>query len=177
VLGLSLAALIGLLVGYAVGQHHAPTRTDRPPAPTATPRLSSSRPVTGPPVAQTGATCSLQQGHRLELGIQIENQSASVVHITGVRTRAPLPGLHTVAARVATCGESSGSPVSSDPSAMTAGATTWLTATVQVLVRCPAADPVQFVIRYGQGDHASTETLGGFVDLGHVPYTGCPPAS
>jgi hypothetical protein len=111
------------------------------------------------------------------LGIQIENQSASVVHVTSVRTREPLPGLHGIAARIATCGESGGSPVSSDPSAMAADATTWLTATVHVLVKCPAADPVQFVVGYGQGDHTGVETLIGFVDLGNVAYTGCRPTS
>jgi hypothetical protein len=103
------------------------------------------------------------------------NQTTSIVHITRVATREPLHGLRALASHVGTCGERSGFPGSFDPSALTAGAATWLEVTVQVLVRCPEAYPVQFVIRYGQGVHAGVETLGGFVDLSYVPYTGCTP--
>lgn len=175
VLGVAAAALVGLLVGYGVGHHRAPTRTVRATVPTtsATHLVRSALPVIGPAFAQTGATCSVQHGHRLQLGIQIENQTTSVIHVTRVRTSEPLHGLHPLATQVGTCGEVRGLPVSFDPSAVSAGAATWLTVTVQVLVRCPAPYPVQFVVRYGQGDHSSVEALPGFVDLGHVPYTGC----
>jgi hypothetical protein len=174
-LGVAAAALIGLLIGYAVGHHRAPTRTIRAAVPTtsATHAVRSALPVVGPPFAQTGATCSVQNGRRLQLGIQIENQTSSIVHITGVGTSEPLHGLHPLATRVGACGELRGLPVSFDPSAVTTGAATWLTATVQVLVRCPAPYPVQFVVHYRHADHASIERLAGFVDLGHVPYPGC----
>jgi hypothetical protein len=107
------------------------------------------------------------------LGIQIQNQTASTVHLTGVGTREPLHGVHPLVTRVEACGENTGQPVSSDPSAVPTGAATWLTATVQVLVRCPAPYPVQFIVHYGQGDGAGVETFPGFVDLARVPYTGC----
>src|SRR6202042_3795204 len=105
----------------------------------------------GPPFAQTGATCSVQHGRRLQLGIQIENQSASIVRVTGVRPREPLPGLRPLATRLGTCGQIKGTPVSVDPTAVPAGTATWLTVTVQVLIKCPAADPVQFRVDYRRG--------------------------
>jgi hypothetical protein len=173
-IGVAAVALVALLVGYALGHHRPPTGTVRSTAPTtsATPRERSA-PVIGPAFAQTGATCSVQHGHRLQLGIQIENQTTSIVHITKVVTNEPLAGLHPVAARVGACGQDRGTQVSFDPAAVPSGAATWVTVTVQVLVSCPAPDPVQFVVHYGQGERASVEKLAGFVDLGHVPYEGC----
>jgi hypothetical protein len=176
--GLAVAAIVGLLVGDVVGHHRAPARAVPPTVTTTSPArpvppVPSARPVAGPPIVQTGATCSVQHGRRLQLGVQIENQSASIVHVTGVGSREPLGGLRPLASRVGACAENSGLPVSFDPSGVLPGAATWLTVTVQVQVRCPAAYPVQFVVHYGQGDHAGAEALPGFVDLGHVPYTHC----
>lgn len=167
------ATLVGLLVGYAVGHHRAEIRTVRTtgPAPAVTHRAGV--PATGPPFVQTGAVCSVQHGHRLQLGVQVENQTTSIVHVTGVGSREPLPGIRPLATRVGVCGQISGLPVDADPSAVPAGRAIWLTATVQVLVRCPAPDPVQFVVHFGEGLHADAERLAGFVDLTYVPYTGC----
>jgi len=45
---------------------------------------------------------------------------------------------------------------------------------------CPAAPPVQFAVTLGSGEHAAggprllVARLPGFVDLGGVPYAGCP---
>jgi hypothetical protein len=174
-LGVAIAAVIGLLVGYAAGHHRARTVTIQLPVPTTTAshHTASGSPVIGPPFAQTDATCSVQHGHRLQLGIQIENQTTSIVHITGVRTHEPLAGLEPLATRVGACGQSSGSPVSFDPTTVPAGAATWLTVTVQVHVKCPGPYPVQFRVDYRQGNHANDELLAGFDDLTGVPYAGC----
>jgi hypothetical protein len=178
--GVTAATLVGLLVGYALGHHRAPNTPNTPstpvqstaPATSATPRESSA-PVIGPAFFQTGTTCSVQHGHRLQLGIQIENQTSSTAHITKVVTIEPLPGLRQITARVGTCGQDRGTQASSDPAAVPSGAATWVTVTVQVLVRCPGPDPVQFVVHYGQGERTEGEKLAGFVDLGYVPYAGC----
>jgi hypothetical protein len=174
-LGVMAATLVGLLVGYALGHHRTPSGTVRSTAPTtaATPQERST-PVIGPAFSQSGATCSIQHGHRLQLGIQIENQTTSIVHITKVVTKEPLGGLRPVAARVGACGQDrAATQPSYDPAAVPAGAATWVNVTVQVLVSCPGPDPVQFVVHYGQGEHTRFEKLAGFVDLGYVPYTGC----
>jgi hypothetical protein len=174
-LGIMAAALVGLLVGYALGDHRAPSATVQPTTPTAspTPIAENSTPVIGPAFTQTGVTCSVQHGHRLQLGIQIENQTTSMVEITKLLTNEPLSGLRQVATRVGACGQDRGTQASFDPGAVPARATVWVTATVQVLVSCPGPDPVQFVLHYSQGQNASVEKLPGFVDLGDVAYTGC----
>jgi hypothetical protein len=175
VAGVAVASVAGLLGGYAIG-HRGESRTG--PSPATMTSATTSPPPTGrpsgsPPLVQTGATCSIQHGHRLQLGVQVENQSSSVVHISGVTSREPLGGLHRIDSGLGPCGEIRGQAVSFDSSAVVPGAATWLTATVHVLVRCPTAYPVQLVLRYGQGAGAGAEKLPGFVDLGHVPYTGC----
>jgi hypothetical protein len=174
-LSVAIAAVIGLLVGYVAGHHRARTLTIQSPAPTTTVshRTASASAALGPPFAQTDATCSIQHGHRLQLGIQIENQTTSIVQITGVRTREPLAGLEPLTTRVGACGQNRGSPVSFDPSTVTPGAATWLTVTVQVHVKCPGPYPVQFRVDYRQGNHANDELLAGFDDLAGVSYTGC----
>jgi hypothetical protein len=171
----AIAAAIGLLVGYAAGHHRARTVTIRSPAPTTTPshQTAPASRVIGPPLTQTDATCSIQHGHRLQLGIQIENQTTSIVHITGVRTREPLSGLEPVSTGVGACGQNKGSSGSFDPATVPAGAATWLTVTVQVHVKCPGPYPVQFRVDYRQGDRVDDELLAGFDDLTGVPYTGC----
>jgi hypothetical protein len=176
-LGVAAAGLVGLLAGYAIGHghDHVPTRT----GPAATVRTTTPHPppsaisATGPPFTQTGATCSIQHGHRLQLGIQIENQTTSIIHVVRVRTHEPLLGLHPLVARLGACGQTPGTRVSLDPSAIPARAATWITVTAEVLVKCPGPDPVQFLVRYRSGAHFSVERFAGFDDLGQVPYTGC----
>jgi hypothetical protein len=172
--GVAAVAVAGLLVGYAVGNHRSPAGTTPPTIPsTSVPPLAPSAAPVGPAVAQTGATCSVQHGHRLQLGIQIANQTSSILHITKVVTVDPLRDLRPIAARTGACGQDSGTHVAFDPAAVPAGAATWVNVTVRVLVRCPAPDPVEFVIHYGQGEHTGVTDLAGFVDLGNVPYAGC----
>ncbi|HEX3898942.1 MAG TPA: hypothetical protein VHW74_07200 [Mycobacteriales bacterium] len=173
-LGVTAAALVGMLIGYAVGNHRSTTDTTRSTMPSASVSPpDGSAAIIGPAFAQTGATCSIQQGHRLQLGIQIVNQAPSVLHITKVVTVDPLRGLRPIAAQVGACGQDRGTQIAFDPSAVPAGGATWVNVTVQVLVRCPAPDPVQFVIHYGQGERTGVADLAGFVDLSNVPYSGC----
>ncbi len=167
------AALIGLLIGYIAGHHRARPHIVQTATTTVPQHASSARPVIGPPFAQTDATCSIQHGHRLQLGIQIENQTSSLVHITGVLSHEPVPGLHPLTTKVGVCGQRKAPPASSDASTVPAGAATWLTVTVQVLVRCPGPDPVQFRVGYSQANHDNSELLAGFDDLSGVPYGGC----
>ena len=61
------------------------------------------------------------------------------------------------------------------PHVLEPGASTWLTVTFRVQVRCPAPYPVQFSVGYLMQGHAVTASLPGFPDLGQVPYSGCPP--
>jgi hypothetical protein len=52
-------------------------------------------------------------------------------------------------------------------------ASTWLTATVKVLERCPGAFPVQFTAFYDSNGQRTAVSLPGFPDLSQVPYTDC----
>lgn len=169
----SVLVAVGL-IGYAVhAGHHGPAGHARSTQAAQPGARGGSTLVGGPAMIQTGATCSIQHGHRLQLGIQVNNQSDIVVDILAVHTRQPVHGLHLIRTASGACGERT-LPLQPFSNAVApAGASIWLTATERVLVRCPGPDPVQFRVRYRQNGQAHSQRLAGFVDLTHVPYTGC----
>jgi hypothetical protein len=131
------------------------------------------------PLTQDTGACSTQTGQRLELGVQVTNQSSQTLTLQSVVAKLPLGGLKQVADHWATCGAL---PTAAAPGQVDVillpGASTWLTVTFQVKVACPAPYPVEFTVGYrkasgGQG----TVSLPGFADLGQVPYNGCPVSS
>lgn len=174
--GLAAVTLVlGLAVGYAVGRNQAPAQPAAAPSAriSATPSQSPPAAVGLPELGQSGQQCAEQVGHRLQLGVQVTNESASSVRLSGVRVITPLGGLKETAHAWGTCGQLQGLP---DPRAtlVSAGGSAWFTVTFRVLERCPGALPVRFVLSYDRGGRTMTVRLPGFVDLGHVPYSGCP---
>ena len=171
--GLAAVALVlGVGVGYAVGRNQAPSRPAV--APSAKGSTASAAPALSlPELGQSGQQCSEQIGRRLQLGVQVTNESASSVRLSNVRVIMPLGGLKPTAHAWGTCGQL---PGSANPQAtlVSAGGSAWFTVTFRVLERCPGALPVQFLLSYDRGGSTKTVRLPGFVDLGHVPYSGCP---
>lgn len=182
---LAVAALIvGLAAGYAAGDWHARGIVALPmPAGTATPSASLAPVPTAPvpdatfsfadspALGQDTGTCSVQLGSDLQLGAQITNQSA--VPLTLQTVRAVLPGgLKQVTQQWAPCGALPGGLTRGD-AILQPGASTWLTVTFLVQLRCPAPIPVQFTVGYLAQGHSATASLPGFSDLSQVPYSGC----
>ena len=171
--GLAAVALVlGVGVGYAVGRNQAPSRPAV--APSAKGSTASAAPALSlPELGQSGQQCSEQIGRRLQLGVQVTNESASSMRLSNVRVILPLGGLKPTAHAWGTCGQLPGSP---NPQAtlVSAGGSAWFTVTFRVLERCPGALPVRFLLSYDRGGSTKTVRLPGFVDLGHVPYGGCP---
>jgi hypothetical protein len=177
--------ILGLAVGYALGhagRTAAPTpvaQASASPGSTATHHQGAQSPEDGPPLTgpdslvQSGSQCATQSGHRLQLGVQVINQSAVPVTLRRVAAVEPPGGLRVATKAWGTCGElrtadrGPGRTVSP-------GDSTWFTVTFRVLVKCPGALPVKFTVGYLQHGEAYTAHLPGFVDLGHVPYAGCP---
>jgi hypothetical protein len=166
--------VLGLAVGYAVGRNQAPAAV--PAARASTAHTQMPPPDFGAQdLSQSGQQCSTQIGRRLQLGVQVTNQSRSSVTLSGVRVVEPLGGLKETAHAWGTCGQLS-AVASPSVDLLGAGDSTWFTVTFRVLERCPGALPVQFLLRYDSGGQTQTARLPGFVDLGHVPYSGCPVA-
>jgi hypothetical protein len=184
--------VVGLALGYAAGHQHgsntaAPAAPASFPSPTAqasfTTAAGATSPEDGQPpggpdsLVQSGAQCATQIGrHLLQLGVQVTNQSATLLILDRVTAEEPLGGLKVISRKWGTCSELH--PANAVPGrVMPPEASTWLTVTFRVLVKCPGALPVNFSARFlQQGRHFTTQ-LPGFVDLGHVPYTGCPVSS
>jgi hypothetical protein len=173
--GLLVAALVvGALAGYLAGIRHAEARTAGPGPHAST--TDSVAPLAAQSVPRTGNQCSAQLGDRLQLGVEIVNQSATTVTLHRVETVLPLDGLRATASAWGSCGQLS-SVDAATPHSLPPGATTWLTITFDVLIPCPAAIPVLFTLTYTQAGHTTISDLSGFPDLGDVPYTRCPAGS
>jgi hypothetical protein len=167
VLVAAVALLAGLIVGYTVGHRHTSAIARR--VPRAHPTASLSGPIG---VGQLTGQCSTQLGRTLELGVQVTNQSGADVTLRRVTAQLPLRGLKAISESWGPCGEldaASSGPVAFLP----AGASTWLTVTFRVLVKCPAPLPVQFTLDYNWRGRPVSTHLPGFPDLSQVPYAGC----
>jgi hypothetical protein len=189
---LAVAALVvGLVAGYAAGNRHvhgaaspsnpasAVTASVTPPAPVpATPSVPAPA-VTflfagASALTQDTGACSAQTGRDLQLGVQITNQSTTSVTLQTARAVLPIDGmLKQITHRWGPCGALPATLIQAYGSILQPGASTWLTVTFKVEVRCPAPSPVLFSVGYLAQGHRAVASLPGFSDLGEVPYSGC----
>lgn len=165
------ALLLGLAVGYAAGDRHAGGGAKASPRPAAS--AEASPVAVGPALIQDTVACSTRTGRKLQLGVQVTNQSTADVILSQVHVVLPLGGLRAVAQQWGPCGvlpaEGSVTTHSLSP-----GASAWFTVTFEVLMKCPGPLPVQFTVDYDSQGQAATVSLPGFPDLGGVSYPGCP---
>jgi hypothetical protein len=169
------ALVVGLAVGYAVGDNARGGAAL--PAPSAPPTTTGPAGVlvTGTPVlTQDVGACSLQHGQDLVLGIQLTNQSAQPLTLTTPRAVLPLGGLKQLSWQWATCGAIEVPPGPAE-SILMPGQSAWLAVTFHVTMHCPGPAPVQFTVGYLLHGRPATASLPGFPDLTGVPYSGCPP--
>ena len=172
IIGVLVAVLaIGAGLGYISGKHSA-KKVVR--VVTAAPSPTSSAPAAGSSVlAATGSQCATRTGTQLQLGIEILNATSKPLTIDRVATSFPLNGLR-ASARLEAVAASFPGPARTLPGSNShPGQPNWITVTVQVLVACPGPLPVDFEVRYTQDGRTITSDLGGFSDLGGVPYPGC----
>jgi hypothetical protein len=167
---LAVGLVAGLAVGYTAGYRQVP-RSASPPRPAASSALPApSLYAASPAIIQGIGTCAAQNGHDLQLGVQVTNQSTASIALSLVHPVLPLGGLKWISQQWAPC---STLPTGQDPAMLTPGASTWFSVTFEVLVRCPGPLPVQFTIAYLEDGQQTVASLPGFPDLGQVPYTGC----
>lgn len=172
VVGLVCATLVvGLIVGYLVGTQRAQPKTSAavPTGAAATPRslVSGAQPPT-----PTFKRCSVQLGDKLQLGVEVVNQSSVGTTLMRADVDLPLGGLRVAAFAWSSCGQLAAVD-DTDPHALPSGATAWLRMTFDVLTPCPGPLPVLFTLTYAQAGNLAVTNVGGFNDLGDVPYTGC----
>jgi len=175
----AVTLLAGLGAGYAAGKGArgaAPAPARLSPAIVVTTPSAPSNPFAevDPPIEQFPESCSAQTGSELQVGVEVENDSATAVNLVGVKTTFPESNgvLREVSWMWEPCGAISyglyQSTVDLEP-----GASAWLSVTLKVNVPCPEPYPVQFSVTYIRGGTAGTAQLPGFPDLGSVPYNHC----
>jgi hypothetical protein len=175
VVGFALVLIVAAgLTGYLFGSRHRAT-TATPGTPSSS--SSSTTAAVAQPIAGTSKRCSVQLKDRLQLGIEIVNQSTTTMTLRQVEAVLPLDGLRATVTTWGSCGQLP--PAASGDHPLPAGATTWLTITFDVLIPCPGPLPVLFTVHYTQAGRSGTIDLPGFPDLGDVPYTStkCPTGS
>jgi len=170
---LALTLLAGIGIGYLIGRPSGGKHVAAP-----TPTSSAPRP-TGPPLPglalRPGTTCAgldPANGQPLMVGVELANDSARRVVLTGIQGVFPLGGLRQVGSQVGQCDNNATEQVNGhriEPSA-----TVWLSLILDVQVRCPAPLPVQIRLDYTIDGTPSTQTVNPFPDLGGIGYPGCP---
>jgi hypothetical protein len=163
----AIALLAGIGIGYLIGRphHHAAA-----PAPTPT-TVTLSREA-GLSLGETCYGIDASSGRVLMVGVNLVNDGARPVVLTGVQGVFPLGGLRQVGSQDGECDNNATAVVNGrriDPSA-----TAWVSLILAVQVRCPGPLPVQFRIDYAVDGAPSTQLVSPFPDLGQVPYPGCP---
>jgi hypothetical protein len=146
--------------------------------------LTPQRQITSPahvePVANivsTGRQCSVQNGQMLQVGIEVANRGTATAEIVAVHANAPIGGLNLRDVGWGACGQLQDYPVGSTTAAgqpvrkIPPGGSEWMFALYDVPEDCPAPYPVQFLL--DSVGSTSLLNVGGFSDLGNVPYSGC----
>jgi hypothetical protein len=172
------AVLAASVAGFFIGDHQrsrsptaVTTTTSRPTATTSPPDTTKAAPLTY--LTTTDNKCSAQVlTHRLQLGVEIQNQGNTEVELRSVTPVFPLRGLQAVITQRGTCGQPPTGAIAG--TTMEPGSTVWVATTVTVLhLHCPAPLPVEFEVSYTSAGRERRERLSGFGDLGNVPYSGC----
>jgi hypothetical protein len=165
----AVALVVGGLGGFYLGRG-SPEST--PPRHPSQPTAQILVPGGGQPPTATGNRCSAQLGDTLQLGLEIVNSSTTDVSLKRADVTLPLAGLLLKETVWGTCGQVGGA-LAATSYVLAPGATVWLRMTFDVLTKCPAPLPVQVNLVYARGGTDAVAFLGGFSDLGDVPYTGC----
>jgi hypothetical protein len=161
-----VALLLGGVVGYALGNsRHGTENAASGRSQTAASPAPQVKPF--PRVSFTGRQCSVQTGHRLQLGTEITNDTDQVVMLQRIDIGVPLHLLRILSKQFGTCGAVGGN---TGPQPLAPGNSTWMTADFEVATSCPVPEPVIFVAEFEGG----SSVMGGFPDLQGVPYSGCP---
>jgi hypothetical protein len=159
IMGLALAFAVGLGTGYQVRGAVKPT-----------PHIG---PVAAADVVATGQQCATQIVTTLWLGVEVINHGPGGVMLRAIVFSLPLAGLREQVGMWAACGQLNAGPVS-QPQYLAEGETTWVSGTFEVQTDCPLPVPVQFSLTYTDSTGVEqVRAIGGFPDLGHVPYSGC----
>jgi len=166
--------LVGLLAGFAVGVRHAGRAASAGSAARADSDAQAPQPFAPGTFAviQSSSECSARKGRALQLGVQVQNESAATVQLRGVKAILPMGGLRPIAHAWGACGQLSDVGDGAD-TILVPGASTWLTVTFRVLARCPEPFPVEFILSYYRVGRPVAVRLPGFPDLGQVAYPGC----
>jgi hypothetical protein len=186
----AVALVAGLGAGFAAGRDtsggarpaaapSASTTIIAPSTQVRVPVLGNPLSAPGPAVGQLIESCSTQTGTRLELGIEVSNTSSTAVTLTGVTPEYAITGgqLSEVSWRWGPCVTVRSGldqpAISRGNVSLAPGATTWLSVTFDVHVRCPSGFPVGFDVRYAAGHVDVTAALPGFPEVSPVQYSGC----
>jgi hypothetical protein len=171
---IAIALGVGLLIGRASVK--TDSSASAPPSKAPATKTTSIVPLGPHSLAATGAMCSIQTGDKLTLGVEVRNTSTTPIILKKLNVSLPSGGMTVLSRGVGSCGELN-VPRLEDFGLAPQGAV-WFSTTVRPKVRCPAPYPVLMSVAVTDPTGAKqTVDVGGFKDLGGVPWSGCTSSS
>ena len=158
VLGWTVALVAAFALGFTAAKATPPTQSEA--------ALPDGCCLSAP-----GPQCAVQDGQRLQLGVEFRNVGQSRLYIDRVQVTMPLGGLRLTGVAWGACGQLHPEFMADPEYEIPASGSQWVVAAFDVLVECPAPYPVEFQLFVTGSGQAWTIT--GFRDLGDVAYTGC----
>ncbi|HEY7224529.1 MAG TPA: hypothetical protein VH561_13210 [Micromonosporaceae bacterium] len=165
------AGIVAVVLAFAIGVVFGSRSR-----PAAAPQTSAAI-IVGQNIHSTGQQCSAQAGTRLWLGIEVVNTGPGTVVLQGLVVNLPIGGFDVAGTVWGTCGQlfPFADTMAPRPPELATNEKTWLSAVLYPSDPCPAPFPVRFLLSYvdSLGRVNTGLDVGGFNDLGQVPYTGC----
>jgi hypothetical protein len=168
--GILLAAVVTMLIGFAVNRPATPRAAAGPTSPsTAT---APAVPWIAGAVYATGRRCAVRYKSELQLGVEVVNLGREPVGLLRMALARQQTAIHTAVTGRGTC-------MQWGPSAALAGAallpgrTVWLSALFDVTAACMQAEPLRLRLTYTASGRQVSTYVTGFPDLADAPYPAC----
>jgi hypothetical protein len=167
--GVLLAAVVTMLVGFAVNRPAAPPAA----AGGATPSTATAAvPWVLGGVYATGRRCAVRYKSELQLGVEVVNLGREPIGLLRMAVAPEHTGLHATVTGLGTCMQW-GPTEALAGAALLPGRTAWLSALFDVTAACMHAEPLRLRLTFTADGRQTSTYVTGFPDLADAPYPDC----
>jgi hypothetical protein len=167
--GVLLAAVVTMLVGFAVNRQAAPPAA----AGSTTPSTATAAvPWVLGGVYATGRRCAVRYKSELQLGVEVVNLGREPVGLLRMAVAPEHTAIHATVTGLGTCMQW-GPTEALSGAALLPGRTAWLSAVFAVTAACMQAEPLRLRLTYIMDGRRTSTYVTGFTDLADAPYPDC----
>jgi hypothetical protein len=168
--GLLLAAVMTMLVGFAMNRPVTPPAAAGPTSPSTT--AAAAGPLALAAVYATGRRCTVRYKSELQLGVEVVNLGREPASLRRVTLAQQSTAIRTAVTGVGTCAQWGPTGTLAGTSLLS-GHTVWLSALFVVTASCMQAEPLRLRLTYTADGRQTSTYLTGFPDLADAPYPDC----